>query len=103
MRFERHRRRAVGPQPHRMRGLPFLLAHIEMLVARGAAPVDAARGLAREKAPVLPEILAGAGALAAVQPVNDGRGDAARLEDEARHGFSERAGDAARVLRGLDL
>jgi hypothetical protein len=74
-----------------------------MLVTRRAAPVDAAGRLAREKAPVLPEILARAGALATVQAVDHGRGDAAGLEDEARHGFRERARLPARMLRGLDL
>ena len=103
LRSERHGRRAIGPQPHRVRGFPFLLAHVEMLVARGAAPVDAARGLARQEAAVLPEILPRAGALAAVQPVDDGGGDAAGLEDETRQAFRERAGLAAGVLRGLDL
>ena len=86
-----------------MRGFPFLLAHIEMIVARGAAPVDAARRLARNEAAVLPEILARSGAAAAMQPVDDGRGDAARFEDQARHGFGERAGLAARALGRLDL
>ena len=103
LRREHHRRRAIGPQPHRMRGLPLPLAHVEMFVAGGAAPVDPARGLARQEAAVLPEILARPGPLAAVQPVDDGGGDAARLEDEARQRVRERAGLAARVLRRLDL
>ena len=42
-RGERHRGRTVGPDPDRVRGLPFPLAHIEMIVARRAPPVDAAR------------------------------------------------------------
>ena len=72
---ERHRGRAVGPEPDRVRGLPFLLAHVEMVVAGGAAPVDAARRLARDEAAELPEVLARAGAAAAVQAVDDGGGD----------------------------
>jgi hypothetical protein len=74
-----------------------------MLVAGGAPPVDAARRLARQEAAVLPEIFARPGPLAAVQAVDDGGGDAARLEDQTRHGFRERAGLAARALRRLDL
>src|SRR5262245_64997196 len=74
-----------------------------MFVAGGAPPVDAARRLARQEAAILPEILARPGPLAAVQSVDDGGGDAARLEDQARHGLRERAGFAARALRRLDL
>ena len=49
-RGEHHRGRAVGPDPHRVRGLPFLLAHIKMIVARRAAPVDARGRLAGDEA-----------------------------------------------------
>src|SRR6266511_2321669 len=86
-----------------MRGLPFPFAYIEMFIASGASPVDAARGLSREEAPVLPEIFPRAGALSAVQPMDDGGGDAARLEDQARHALRERASLAARALRCPDL
>src|SRR5262245_62438881 len=82
-----------------MRSLPFLLAHVEMLVARGAAPVDAARRLPRQEAAILPEILARTCPLAAVQPVDDSGRDAACLEDEARQGLCQRARFAARVQR----
>ena len=58
VRTEHHGGRAVRPDPHRMGGFPFLLAHIELVVAGGAAPVHAPRRLAREEAAVLPEILA---------------------------------------------
>ena len=50
VRRERHGGRAVGPDPDRVRGLPFLLADVEMVVAGRAAPVDAARRLARHEA-----------------------------------------------------
>src|SRR5262245_46263252 len=86
-----------------MRGLPFVLADVEILVARGTPPVDAPRRLAREEAPVLPEILARTGALAPMQAVDHGRGDAARLQDQARHAVRERARLPARVLRRPDL
>ena len=102
-RGEHHRGRAVGPDPHRMRGFPFLLAHIEMIVARGAAPVDPLRRLARHEAAILPEILPRAGAAAAVQPVDDGGGDATRLEDQPRHGGGERACRAGRTARRFEL
>src|SRR5215470_2234301 len=86
-----------------MRGLPFLLAHIEVLVASGAPPIDPARRLTPQEAAVLPEVLARAGTLAAVQSVDDGGGDAARLKDQARHALRERARLGARVQRRLDL
>ena len=82
-RRERHRRRTVGPDPDGVRGLPFPLAHIEMVVARRAPPVDAARLLAGDEAAELPEVLAGAGAAAAVQAVDHGGGDLARLPGSA--------------------
>ena len=90
---EHHRGRAVRPDPHRVRGLPFLLAHIEMLVARRS-------GASRRGAPARPTGSGGTARnsrpaparAAAVQPVDHGGGDAARLEDQARHGFRERAG-----------
>src|SRR5262249_6055682 len=87
-----HGRRAVGPQPHRVRGLPFLLAHVEMLVAGGAPPVDAARRLARQEAAVLPEIFARPRPPAALPSVDDGGGDSARLARPARHALPGPAG-----------
>src|SRR5881397_1167644 len=63
---ELHRSGAVGPDPYGVRGLPFLLAHIEEIVPAGTAPVDAARRLPRHEPPILPEILSGAGAPAAM-------------------------------------
>ena len=84
-RGECHRRRTVRPDPDGVRGLPFLLAHVEIVVARRAAPVDAARLLAGDVAAELPEVLAGAGAPAAVQAVDHGGGDLARFQDEPRH------------------
>ena len=70
-----------------------------MIVTRGAPPIDRVGRLAVEEAAVLPEILAGAGAAAAVQAVNQRRGDAARFENEARHphgkllAFADRCAD----------
>ena len=37
-----HRQRAVGPKPYGVRGLPFLLTDIEMIVARASPPIDPA-------------------------------------------------------------
>ena len=62
-----------------------------MIVARRAPPIDVMRWLARHEAAVLPEILARAGAAAAVQAVNDRRGDAARFQDEPRNPRGELA------------
>src|SRR6185437_7901866 len=83
--------RAVRPEPHRMRGLPFLLADIEMVVARGAAPVDALRRLAGDEAAILPETFAGAGAPPPVQAVDHIGGDAAGFKHETRQGRGERS------------
>src|SRR5260370_174717 len=47
-----------------------------MIVARGAAPVDARGRLTRYEAAELPEVLARAGAAAAMQAVDHGRGGA---------------------------
>src|SRR5262249_8200717 len=86
-----------------MRRLPFLFAHIKVFVTGGAAPIDPARGLARQEAAVLPEVFPRSGPSSAVQPVNDGGGDTPGLENEARPGLGKRARLAARALRGPDL
>src|SRR5581483_7502526 len=98
-RVESHRRRAVRPDPDGVCSLPFLLAHVEMIVACGAPPVDAARLFAGDEAAELPEVLAGAGAAPAMQTVNHSRSDLARLQDEPRHRSGKRAACAARLLR----
>src|SRR6185312_16298019 len=59
--------------------------------------------LTREEAAVLPEILAGPGALAAVQAVDHGRGDAARFENETRHRLGKHRRMAAGLPGRLDL
>src|SRR5258705_835387 len=86
-----------------MGGFPFLLAHIKNSITGRAEPVDAACRFARHEAPVLPEVLAGAGTLAAVQTVNHGRRNTTCLQDQARNGFGERSRRAARMLGSLDL
>ena len=82
---EFHRRRTVGPEPDGVRGFPFALAHIEIIVARGATPIDIVGRLADHEPPVLPEILAGSGAAAAVQAMDHGGRDAARFQNEPRN------------------
>ena len=83
--------RTVGPQPHGVGGLPFLLADIEMIVARRAAPVDVLRRLAGDEAAILPEALAGAGAAPAMQAMDDVGGDAAGFEHETGKRSGERS------------
>src|SRR5213595_2613733 len=64
-----------------MGGLPFLLADIEMIVARRAPPVDILRWLAGDEAAILPKALAGAapaparafGSIAASSPASHRR------------------------------
>ena len=94
---EMHRRRAIGPDPHRMCGLPFLFTHIEMIVTRRTTPIDARSGLAGNEAAVLPEILARPGAAAAVQTVDDRGRHAPRFQDQARHAGRERPAFADRA------
>jgi len=78
------RRRTVGPQPHGVRGLPLLLADIEMIVARRAPPVDIACRLTGREAAVLPEAFARAGAPGG-RAGRESRGrDATRLEHQTR-------------------
>src|SRR5690242_1503533 len=74
-----------------MRGLPFLLADIEMIVARRAPPVDILRRLARNEAAVLPETFAGAGAAPAMQAMDDVGCDAAGFKHETRQRCGERS------------
>src|SRR5689334_8755233 len=74
-----------------------------MIVARGAAPIDVLRRLAGHEAPILPEVLAGSGAAPAVQAVDHGRSDAARIEDEPRNAGGELAALADRRLYCLAL
>src|SRR5206468_6388031 len=100
---EGHRGRAVRPDPHGVGGFPFLLADMEMVVARRATPVDAGGGLAGHEAAVLPEILACAGAAAAVQAVDDVGGDAAGFKDEARQRCGERTAFAIGTSDCCDL
>ncbi len=95
-RSEFHRRRKVGPDPDRMRRLPFALAHIEMVVARRAPPVDAARGLARHEAAILPKILARPGAPPSVQAVKDRGRYTPGLEYEPWHRGDEAKGGSRR-------
>src|SRR5262245_35055293 len=62
-----------------------------MVVTRRAPPVDILRRLAGDEAAVLPKTLAGAGAPAAMQAVDDIGGDAAGFEHQARQRSGERA------------
>ena len=56
-----------------------------MVVAGGAPPIDARRGFARDKAPVLPEILARPGAPPAVKAMDYRRRHAPRFKNQAGH------------------
>jgi hypothetical protein len=95
-RGEMHRGRPIGPDPDCMRRLPFLLAHIKMVVARRAPPVHPRSGLARDKAAILPEILARTGAPPAMQAMDHRCRHAPGFENEARHAGGERTAFAGR-------
>src|SRR3984885_4366552 len=86
-----------------MRGLPFLLANVKMVVTRRTPPVDGLRRLARNEAAVLPEAFAGAGAPPAVQAVDHIGGDAASFKHEARQRCGERAAFAIGTSDCCDL
>src|SRR5215472_8797386 len=95
---KRHRRRTVRPNPHSVRSFPFALAHVEMVVARGTAPINILSGFAGHEAAVLPEVLTRSGATTAVQAMNDRRRDTACLKNEPRHGVGELAATDGRLL-----
>ncbi len=82
MAFEIHGGGQVRPQPDRVRRLPLALAHVEMVGARRAPPVDLPVGVARPELAKLPEGLAGAGAAAAVNAVRDRLRDALGLDED---------------------
>src|SRR5262245_60245309 len=80
-----HRRRTIRPDPNGVRGFPFLFAHVKVIVTRRTSPVYARRCFTRNKAAVLPEILARSGAPATVQAVDHGGSDPTRFQNQARH------------------
>ncbi len=82
---ETHRRREIDPQPHRMGGLPFALAHEQMVGACRAAPIDASPRVVLIEMTELPERLTGTRAAPAMRPMGDGVSDALRLDEERRH------------------
>ena len=82
---EPHRRREVGPQPDGMGGLPFALAHEQMVGACRAAPIDAGARVVLIEMAELPEGFAGTRAPPAVRAVGDSVGHALRLDEERRH------------------
>ena len=84
-RAEVHRGRQVGPQPDGVGGLPFLLAHIEMVVAGRASPVDRGRRFAGNEGAELPEGLAAAAHPASVPAGQNRGGDAPRLDQKVGH------------------
>src|ERR1700712_3522184 len=86
-----------------MRGFPFLLADIEMIVARRTPPVDILRRLAGDEAAVLPETFSGAGAAPPMQGVNPGGGDAAGLKHKTRQRCGERSAFAIGTSDCCDL
>src|SRR4051794_13047059 len=86
-----------------MRGLPLLLAYIEVVIAAGAAPIDVARRLAGKKTAILPEVFSRSRPPTPVQSMDDGCGDPASFQNEARHGIRHCQRRAACVLRRFDL
>ena len=72
-----------------MRRFPLAFAHVEMVGARRAAPVDLAQRVARLKLAELPERLARPGAPAAVQAVRDRLRDALRVDEDFRQAVGE--------------
>ena len=91
-RSEGHRRRAIEPDPDRVRGLPFALAHEGAVLARRAAPVDARRRLAGDEGAKLPEGFARARLPSPMDAVHQRVRDLPRGDDEARQARRERRG-----------
>ena len=86
-----HGRGAIDPDENRMRRFPFALANIEAFVLGGAAPIDPARGLARDEGAKLPKSLARAGAPSSMDTMQD-----------ARRNLSRRGNEAGESLRHLE-
>ncbi len=68
---------------NRVRRLPFALAHIDAIVARGAAPINALHGLAEGERAELPKRLADSGTPSPVHSVHDACGELLGRGDEA--------------------
>ena len=89
----------AGPEPQRVRGLPFVLADHHPLGARRFVPVDALGRIAEAVGPVLPEALARPGAAAAMHAHDHGRGDALRFDQQAAAARCDRS--AARPVNSM--
>ncbi len=98
-----HRRRTVRPDPHSVRGFPFQFAHIKMIVAGRAAPIDARGRFARNEAAILPEVFAWAGAAATVQAVDDRGRNAPCFQHQPRHRGGERSACADCTTNCCDI
>ena len=66
-----------------MRRFPFALANIETLVFGGAAPIDPARGLARDEGAKLPKSLALASPPSSMDTMQDAQSNLSRRGNEA--------------------
>ena len=73
-----------------MRRLPFALAHVEVIGAGGAAPVDDGGRIARLELAELPERLAGSGPAPAVDAVRHRIGDVQRFQDQIGQAVGKR-------------
>src|SRR5262249_13872027 len=83
--------------------LPFLLAHIEVIVASRSPPIYARRGLTGNKAAILPEILARPGSPATMQAMHHSGSHPTRVQDQPRHGGGQRPAGAHRGSDGRDI
>src|SRR5690606_29804515 len=92
------RRRAVGPEPDRVGGLPFAVTDIDMVVASGAAPVYPGYRLTFHIGAELPEVLADAATAAAVPASGDVVDDATGFNQQVRQQRGARTGAHERIL-----
>jgi hypothetical protein len=101
-----HRLRRIDPERHRLRRLPFPLAH-EMQIRPGrAAPVDHPRRIAGMGGAVLPELVAQPSTAAAMFAQHHRRGQHLCLGQQRRQGLAQRLGAGTQVgaaLRGGGL
>ena len=88
-----HRGREIDPEPNRVGGFPFALAHEEMVGTGRTPPVDARDRIVLVVMAELPESLARARAASAMRAVRHGVSDALRLDEKRRHALVEVSDD----------
>ncbi len=87
---EGHGQRLIDPHPGGVGGFPLTLAHIEMVGARRAAPVDRIGSIAAFEMAKLPEGLARPAPPASMDAMRDSVGNPAGGDEKRRHARGQR-------------